>query len=51
MSDEEVVDTVNKYRQDLLNEEIPNISTKKLADYTTSEKVVEVINEKGMKKG
>jgi hypothetical protein len=30
-----------------LNEEIPNIPTKKLADYATLEKIVEVINEKG----
>ncbi|CAG8634405.1 3866_t:CDS:2 [Rhizophagus irregularis] len=40
--EEEVVDTVNKYRQDLLNEVIPNIPTKKLADHATLEKVVEV---------
>ncbi|CAB4392515.1 unnamed protein product [Rhizophagus irregularis] len=39
--EEEVVDTVNN-RQDLLNEVIPNIPTKKLADHATPEKVVEV---------
>ncbi|PKY62750.1 hypothetical protein RhiirA4_489798 [Rhizophagus irregularis] len=42
--EEEVVDTVNKYRQDLLNEVIPNIPTKKLADHATPEKVVEQKN-------
>lgn len=45
VSNDEVIDVVNKYRQDMLNEEKPIVSTKSLADYTKTEVVVEIINE------
>lgn len=45
VSEEEVVTTVNKYRKNLLHGPTPNVQSSLIKDYSSTEMVVNVINE------
>jgi hypothetical protein len=42
-SEEFVVNTINKYRKNLLDEEVLTVQSTSLKDYTTPEKIVEIV--------